>query len=192
MNKQFKEVKDLIKSIAKPATVVILGVYFMLTPVMSEAADCPEHSFQNDEVTGEAVTTVTASFDSVDFELADNQEDTQDKWNSMLDDLAEYTDDWDGEGARAIQPATIANCRKLLNETSKYEALLDDIFPTDLGTVCIQWYKPSTDALVNAEIAPDRMAFYADEPGKDLYDFPPKTYGKESVYTLVSVLGGLS
>lgn len=127
---------------------------------------------------------VTESYESVEFELADNQ----DKWQTILDNLAEYPDNWDDEGARAISPATIENCRHLLTATSKYKASLDDIFPTELGTVCIQWYNDATNSLVNTEIASDRMAFYADIPGGDLYDFKPAPYGKDSVDKLAQIL----
>lgn len=184
MNKQYKEIKDLLKK----TKVVILGVCFSLTPVASEASiDCTEHSFQNGEAVEEALP-VTASYENVEFELSDNQ----DKWQTILDELAEYPDNWDAEGARAISQATIDNCRRILMASIKYMVLLDDIFPTELGTVCIQWYDKSTDALINAEIAPDRIAFYADVPGKNLYDFKPAPYGKESIDKLVAVLESLS
>lgn len=128
--------------------------------------------------------SVTESYESVEFELAYNQ----DKWQTILDNLAEYPDNWDDEGASSISPATIENCRHLLAATSKYKASLDDIFPTELGTVCIQWYNDATNSLVNTEIASDRMAFYADIPGGDLYDFKPAPYGKDSVDKLAQIL----
>lgn len=188
MNKPYKEIKDLLKPTVEKATVLILGVCFSLTSVSSEAAvDCSERSFQNVEDVEEAAS-VTASYETVEFELSDNQ----DKWQTALDELAEYPDNWDGEGSRAIKPATITNCRSLLNDTYKYRTILDDIFPTELGTVCIQWYDKQTDALINAEIAPDRIAFYADVPGKDFNDFKPAPYGKESIDKLLAVLGSLS
>lgn len=122
---------------------------------------------------------------SFEFSESDNM------WQLLLDDLSEYSDNWDAEGARAISPDTIVNCRKLLKATSKYNTLLDDIFTTTFGTVCIQWYKPSTDALVNAEIAIDRMAFYADEPGRDLYDFRPASYCTTAIDQLTTVLDSM-
>lgn len=188
MNRPFKEIKDILKSSVKKTEVVILGVCFFLTPVESDASvEFSGHSFKNVEVSEEP-SPVTASCGPVEVQLSDNQ----DKWQTVLDELAEYPDNWDAEGARAISKATIDNCRRVLKETVMYESLLDDIFPTEFGTVCLQWYKPSTDALVNAEIAPDRMAFYSDEPGRDLYNLRPAAFGKETIDKLVAALQSLS
>ncbi len=187
MNKKYKEIKDLIKSTVEKTKIEILGVCFLLTPVASEASlDSSDRSFQNVEVAEEAAP-VTASNGTVEFQLSDNQ----DKWDVILEELAEYHDNWDGEGARAINSATIDNCRHILKHTARYETLLEDIFPTEFGTVCIQWYS-SSDGLVNAEVAPDRIAFYAYEPGKDLVDFRPVAFGKEPIDHLVAALESLS
>lgn len=188
MNKPYKEIKDFINSTVGKSKVVILGVCFLLTPVATNASvGFSEHSFQN-VGGGEEALPVTASYETVEFELSDNQ----DKWNVILDELAEYPDNWDAEGARAISQATIDNCRQILKDTARYEALLDDIFPTELGTLCIQWYNSSSDGLVNTEVAPDRMAFYADVPGIDLYSFRPAPFGKDSIEKLVAALETLS
>ena len=184
MKKPYKDIRDFIESTVKKSKVVILGVCFMLSPVALEASsDYQEHSFENVEVVGEALP-VTESYEAVEFELSDNQ----DSWQIILDNLAEYPDNWDGEGAKAVNPATIENCRHLLHATSKYKALLDDVFPTELGTVCLQWFDDDTESLVNAEISPDRMAFYADVPGRDVYDFKPAPFGKYSIDELSSFL----
>lgn len=187
MNKPYKEIKDFIESTVKKSKVVILGVCFLLTPIATDASiDYSKHSFQNVEVTGEPMP-FTASYETVEFELSSNQ----DKWQTILDELAEYSDNWDAEGARAISQTTIDNCRLILKDTIRYEALLDDIFPTELGTVCIQWYSNSSDGLVNTEVSPDRMAFYANVPGKGLDGLRPTAFGKESIDKLVEALGDL-
>ncbi len=188
MNKPFKEIKDLISSTVKKSKIEILGVCFLLTPMASEASlDFSEHSFQNVEVVEEA-TSVTASNGTVEFQLSDNQ----DKWNVILDELAEYPDNWDGEGARAINSATIDTCRQILEDTARYESLLDDIYPTEFGTICLQWHSSPSDGLVNAEVASDRMAFYAHEPGKELYSLNPVAFGKEPIDQLVAAIESLS
>ena len=46
--------------------------------------------------------------------------------------------------------------------------------------------------MVNTEIAPDRMAFYADLPGKGFYSLPPVALGKEPIDKLVTALEDLS
>lgn len=184
-----KPYKDILDFVVKKSTVVILGVQFVLSDVSADvsAASIPDCSFESvDSI--EEVMPVKTSIGCLDFELTDNQN----KWEIILDELSEYSDNWDGEGARAINPATIDNCRVIVKDTARYESLLDDIFPTAFGTVCLQWYKPSTDALVNAEIAPDKMAFYADEPGRDLYNLPPMAFGKEAIHKLISALESLS
>lgn len=182
MNKPYKEIYDFM---IEKSRVMILGVYFMLAPVATQASNeniIWQQSITDDYTNGTGSST--ASYNSIEFQLVN----ATDKWQSVLDELSQYPDNWDAEGAKAISAVTIANCKIILNDTSKYESLLDDIFPTELGSLCMQWYNADTKALVNAEVASDRMAFYADAPEMELLELRPSAFREDSIDKLVAAL----
>lgn len=185
MIKKFKDINDFIVGRSR---VMILGVCFTLSPVLIEAAS-DDFSWKVSDVDIQEETKITtSSFDTINFELSLNE----DKWHTILDELSCYHDDWDGEGAKAIQQDSIENCKKLLDVASDYSDYLDDIFPTELGSICIQWYNEDSRALVNVEISRDRMAFYADAPGKELTGLQPEMLCEGSIEKLIEALAILS
>lgn len=185
MIKPFKDIKDFI---ADKSRVMILGVCFTLSTVKIDASN-DDFSWKVSDVNIQEETKITtSSCDRVNFELILNE----DKWHTILEELSNYHDDWDSEGAKAIQQATIENCKELLEVTSSYSYYLDDIFPTELGTICIQWYNVDSKALVNAEISPYRMAFYADVPGKEMVGLQPEMLCDVSIEKLREALAILS
>lgn len=187
MNKPFKKISDFV---IKKSSVTILGVCFLLSPVDTDASS----TINDDWTTAEDVSyredtvTTTSSSDKIEFELKS----VQDKWIDILDEISQYPDNWDAEGANAIEKDTIDNCIKILNATSRYHAFLNDIFPTELGSLCIQWYNSSTEALINAEISPDRVAFYADMPDMNMIELKPEKFHKDSIDKLAKALAILS
>lgn len=187
MNKPFKKISDFV---IKKSSVTILGVCFLLSPVDADASSTINDEWMSAEDVSyrEDTITTTSTSDKIEFELKS----VQDKWMVILDEISQYPDNWDAEGAKAIEKDTIDNCIKTLNATSTYHSYLNDIFPTELGTLCIQWYNSSTEALVNAEISPDRIAFYADRPNQDLIESKPEMFHKDSIDKLSNALALLS
>lgn len=93
------------------------------------------------------------------------------KWNNELDELAEYEDDWDGDGAMAVQADTIVTAREVLKATNAVIGFLSDIFPTPLGTVCLEWKHDCK--IVNVEVTRERIAYYVDKfgDGREVSDY---------------------
>lgn len=99
----------------------------------------------------------------------------------MIDSFANYTDNWDGEDAKGIAPATISNCKEISRVMTFANEYFDDIFPTELGTLCMQWYNSKNEAMVNAEVSASRIAFYLDVPDVNFEEVRPVAFSKESL-----------
>ena len=128
--------------------------------------------------------------DSVSLVSPHKHTESIDKWDEMLEELSQYPDNWDGDDAREVKKETITNCRDILQKTLVYKGFLNDIYPTEFGTICIQWHRVSDDRLVNVEVAPNRIAFYGDIPGKVHISQPTILFSDDSVRKLISVLKG--
>ena len=83
------------------------------------------------------------------------------QWTEKLDEFKEYGDDWDGESALAVRSETIATAKELLQGTATHLDYLSEIYPTPLGTVCLEWKYDG--ATINAEVARRRIAYYIDK-----------------------------
>lgn len=82
------------------------------------------------------------------------------KWQSNLESLSAFDNDWDGEGTVAVSPTAISNCRDILNRSTRHISELESIIPTPFGSVCLEWRVKSD--IVNAEISANGIAFYRD------------------------------
>lgn len=77
-----------------------------------------------------------------------------------LDDLSYLENDWDGEGAKPISPETIETVKEILNQTPSIHNLVEDIYPTPIGSLCMEW--KSNKTTINAEIMGNSITFYLD------------------------------
>lgn len=81
-------------------------------------------------------------------------------WNKELDNLTTYSGNWDGEEAEAVQPEAIECSRKLLKAAIDYAPLINAVFPTSFGSVCMEWGAGKN--WVSVELASSGVAFYHD------------------------------
>lgn len=93
------------------------------------------------------------------------------QWTNELDELKGYDYDWDGEGALAIRSETIATVKDILQGTIAHIRCLTEIFPTNLGSVCLEWKYDG--ATITAEVARRRIAYYIDKfsDGSDVSEY---------------------
>lgn len=108
-----------------------------------------------------------------------------------LAEFYDYDENWDGEGASKVQEATIDNCREVLKMVAFANEYFDDMFATELGTICLQWYKKETDTLINAEISPNKLSFYYDRSRDEIIGFKPEVFGPESKDNLAKYIAKL-
>jgi hypothetical protein len=79
---------------------------------------------------------------------------------SAVDEIAAYgdlQDDWDGYGARALDPKTIRNAIAAASRLIG-RAPLPDLTPNSNGTISMEW--ESADGLAHLEIGKSRYAFF--------------------------------
>lgn len=77
---------------------------------------------------------------------------------AQLDAFAALTDDWDGFGAAAPQPRTVANAKRLLIESASYQVQPSFVSPSSAGTVLFIWEGPEGEG--HLEIGEEDFGFY--------------------------------
>lgn len=92
-------------------------------------------------------------------------------------------DDWDGEGAYAIDKGAAMNCHKFLELKRSHVEYISDIYPTPSGTICIDWNIEGN--IVSAEISHIQIAFYCEAvENSESYDSPTMNIGKTAFDSL--------
>lgn len=85
--------------------------------------------------------------------------------------LTQLSEGWDGEDAEKINIEVGDNCRKLISSSRSKVALIDDVYPTPSGNICIDWIKNGNKT--SAEIGMSKMAFYFTSADKsEIFDSP--------------------
>ena len=80
--------------------------------------------------------------------------------------FGKLTENWDGHGASALNPQTLANARKFIIESIATEDILlenlelDNITPTSYGTIVFDWEIDKN--IVSVEIGDTKIGFFTD------------------------------
>jgi len=80
------------------------------------------------------------------------------EWDREISELAELGDDWDAEGAAAVQPEAVQLCRDIISETQSALSSLTEIYPTPFGSLCMEW--KIGPGYVNAEVSAAGISFF--------------------------------
>lgn len=148
--------------IIRRALTVMLGSFVIAASAVVNIAPPSQYpevdgiSVQRTMVSGQQPEVTDAAFE---LEQKAERAVTQ-RWMATVDELASMPDNWDGEGAKAVPGEIADNARMVIEATRDNIDCLDDIYPTELGTLCMQWKSTGGSDRVNAEIGRTRMAFY--------------------------------
>lgn len=98
-------------------------------------------------------------------------------------DILALEPDWDGDGAFPVSEDVAENCRKLIEATKSHVELISEIYPTPVGSICIDWNIGSI--IVSAEFGEQQMAFYCEDPsGMFSFDSPTMTVSQSAFDSL--------
>lgn len=186
----FDDAKYKVKKTTRQCRIVVGGVAMLAISVSSVPMNA---SFRYDDypsIAKELVAKAT-NIDSQGWKIVLTNSKYQ-ELEQLLLQSREYCDDWDGEGAKAVQPEAINNVSTILNRLmSDGLRLPDDILPTEFGTLCIEWSDGPSGQLLNAEISEDRMAFYFDRPGEKLISYRPDSFNRQNQDNLLRFVAQL-
>ncbi|MDE6095273.1 MAG: hypothetical protein K2G52_03705 [Muribaculaceae bacterium] len=107
------------------------------------------------------------------------------KWYDMIDEIANLPENWDEDGAKAVDATTIDDCRQIIRAADGLLDNLCDISPTELGSVCMQWYNKDNNNLLNVEVACHTMAYYLDRPAQEFISVKSQHISSDSIDTLI-------
>jgi len=181
----FDELETKYKVAGRKIKVVIAGITIAASAVASNLEEPRRYCFQD---FSDSRIEQMEECDSYKYLLLGSRSDEFVKAMALLDEFSSYKDNWDGEGAFAIQETTISNCRKIIEHSKNHISFLTDVYATELGTICMQWHNFENDNLINAEISPSKIAFYFDRPRHELFDFPPVEFNELSLKELTDLI----
>lgn len=106
-----------------------------------------------------AVSQATDEKERVNFKILEIATQNQlTMWEEAIDDVCSWPENWDEEGASAVLPGVGDSTKTVLSFTKDYLDLLDNIFPTAFGSICMEW--GSGMNWINAEITANSFHFY--------------------------------
>lgn len=202
----FDDAKYHVKEAGRKCLVNIGGIAMLAISVMPVSSHAADFNFDDcSRATTELLMssddylpneTNNDNFETGIFidEIVNNNEEVTipKKLNALLAEYAEYENDWDGEGARSIKAKSIENVSTLLNLIKENRLRFpDDILPTELGTLCVEWSNGPHGSLLNAEISHNRMAFYFDRPGDELKSLKPDAFNHTNLDKLLGFVAQL-
>lgn len=79
-------------------------------------------------------------------------------WEEAIDEVCSWPENWDEEGASAVMPEVGESAKKVLHHTKDFLDLLDNIYPTVFGSICLEWGRDMN--WINAEITENSYHFY--------------------------------
>lgn len=142
--------------------VVIAGLTVLASSVVAHAASMPP------DFTSEPISIVN-TYIVDDSAIPQNYistllpekihiQDATTKWLKELDEIAKIEENWDGEGASAVQSGAVKNCRLIIDFTIKAINKLEEIYPTPFGSLCMEW--TLTNGYLNAEVSMNGIGFF--------------------------------
>ena len=165
MNKQeifVSNFKSAYLQIKTNLRVVIAGLTILASSVVASATSIPPDFTQEPiSVTNTYIvddSAIPQNYISILLPEAIRIQDAADKWLNELDEIATLEEDWDGEGASAVQSGAVENCRLIINNTLKAIKKLEEIYPTPFGSLCMEW--TLTNGYLNAEVSMNGIGFF--------------------------------
>lgn len=109
---------------------------------------------------------------------------------SVLTESLLLAPNWDGEDADVISPLSTMNCRMFVARHRAHVELVEYVYPTPTGNMCIDWTKKC--ARVSCEFGPNSMAFYYQGIDRsDYYDSPAMDADEEGFNRLADYIDKL-
>lgn len=158
----FKRMYDVLK---RQVTLYICGFVVganlvAAAPILS--VDIPnDFSPQKTEVTSSDLIHVK---EEVNSEILEKEISRQvSSWHEAIDEVCVWPDNWDEEGAVAVKPGVGDTAKMIVSETAGYVGLLDNVYPTAFGSICLEWGR--RNFWVNAEVSSNSINFYHGDGG---------------------------
>lgn len=178
----FDDIKDSYTQVEHKVKVMIAGLCVGASLIISDVAMPHEYIFQEYSDSRieqmERQKPIELNFSVLTRGMEFN------KWHDMIDEIAALPDNWDDDGAIAIDATTINDCRQIIFAAKGFLKNLYDISPTELGSVCMQWYNKENKNLLNVEVARHSMAYYLDRPGHELISFKSHRISSDTIEAL--------
>lgn len=80
------------------------------------------------------------------------------RYMTTLYEISTLPDNWDSEDACRVEEQVTLNCRNLAETRRIHTELIDSVYPTPSGNICIDWQQE--DRKLSVEIAARKYAFY--------------------------------
>lgn len=133
-----------------------VGAYVMASPAQQPVRMEDDLPAVKTEV---AVSDATVMKEVAATRILENAARNQlDVWEEAIDDVCSWPENWDEEGASAVKPGVGEAAKEILVRTKDYLDVLDNIFPTAFGSICLEWGRGLN--WVNAEITADSFHLY--------------------------------
>lgn len=114
-----------------------------------------------------------------------NERDSVKVWKSLtnaaasLHNLSLLPQGWDGDDADKVKTDAALNCRMLIASRLARIDMIDDIYPTPMGNICIDWLNNGNKTSI--EVGESRMAFYyTSADRKEIFDSPVMDFNDDA------------
>lgn len=178
----FDDIKETYTQVKHKVKVMIAGLCVGASLIISDIAISHEYRFQ--EYSDSRIEQMERQKPiELDVSVLTHSIESN-KWYDMINEIAALPDNWDEEGAMAIDPTTIDDCKQIIFAAEGFLNNLYDISPTELGSVCMQWYNKENNNLLNVEVACHTMAYYLDRPGHELISLKSQRISSDTIEAL--------
>ncbi len=103
--------------------------------------------------------------------------------------LAELESNWDGYGAVAVLPSSIAHAKAIVGSEAISVAKVDDVMPNPNGTITIVWSNVKDQVCL--EVGAENMSYFADIKGEVHYSEVEKP-SNENILKLANYVNQLN